>query len=599
MLSEETQISTYPISNHDKSETESLPFVIPPLAEIKPTLIPSQFPESPWGWMGNQATFDEQWKRMNCLLWPSTRRTRSPSKSNWISPAGGLDAGKTGNSYSQFIMQSNFPPSERYQNIRQNVLDCDLRPRGSRWYNVQQSTATTSRWNEHVRPGGGFRVSNVHHESGTKRKNINWFKNGKQKKQTRKPEHHVLAYNNRRHSLGDHSHNQLCQSKKVKSVSRREYARQRQFARSRRKGYSSGISTKDLMFFTNSIGFKSLTGSTHQYICELLDFIIDTKRVYQATTCPAGSKFLQHQIINANWTDFHDILQQVMEKLVTICNDQYGNYVVQCFFKLSDPAVWRKILMRIRSSIRVIAMNQYGCRVLQRVISEIDDVLFRIVIDAISRRAWMLAVHNFGCHVLHCTIVRGSGEIVKILLEKASGRRRKKMLIELSKSAFGCRIVKSMLENAFPGDREIIIEAIMGMPRILLLLCMDEFGNYVIQHIVEHFKEKHSMAVMKVLDSRILEMAKNKFCSNVLEVLYKKGGREVQDRLIKLVDLNFLQECLNDRFANYLVQTMLTEGDPRNRKKILNLLLTIPYLQKLTYGKFVTYRLSKMKRTMA
>jgi len=255
--------------------------------------------------------------------------------------------------------------------------------------------------------------------------------------------------------------------------------------------------------------------------------------------------------------------------------------------------------MRIRSSIRVIAMNQYGCRVLQRVISEIDDVLFRIVIDAISRRAWMLAVHNFGCHVLHCTIVRGSGEIVKILLEKASGRRRKKMLIELSKSAFGCRIVKSMLENAFPGDREIIIEAIMGMPRILLLLCMDEFGNYVIQHIVEHFKEKHSMAVMKVLDSRILEMAKNKFCSNVLEVLYKKGGREVQDRLIKLVDLNFLQECLNDRFANYLVQTMLTEGELKNREIILNLLLTIPHLQKLKYGKFVTYRLSKMNRNMA
>jgi len=256
--------------------------------------------------------------------------------------------------------------------------------------------------------------------------------------------------------------------------------------------------------------------------------------------------------------------------------------------------------MRIRSSICVIAMNQYGCRVLQRAISEINDELFRIVIDAISRRAWMLAVHNFGCHVLHCTIVRGSGEIVRILLEKATGRRRKKMLIELSKSAFGCRIVKSMLENAFPGDREIIIEAIMGMPRILLVLCMDEFGNYVIQHIVEHFKEKHSMAVMKVLASRsILEMAKNKFCSNVLEVLYKKGGREVQDHLIKLVDLNFLQECLNDRFANYLVQTMLTEGDPRNRKKVLNLLLTIPHLQKLTYGKFVTYRLSKMKRNMA
>jgi len=593
-MSKDLQIS---ILNDNKSESESLPFVIPPLAEIKPTLTPSRFPESPTGWFGNQATFDGQWQRFNSFLWTSTPRALSPSTRSSIYPAGGLEVGKkTFNSYTQFIKQSNFPSSKGYQTIRQNALDCDLRRRGSGWYNVQQSTATAPRYNKNVLPGGGFDVTNAHRASGTKRKNVDWFKNGKQKKQTRKPENHVLAYNKRRHSPGDHSHNELSQCKKEKSISENEHARKRKFARSRRKGYSSGISTKDLKFLANYVDFKGPTDSTHRYVCELLDFIIDSKRVHQVTTCPAGSKFLQHQIINANYTDFHDILHQVMENLVAMCNEQYGNYVVQCFFQLSNPTVERKILMRMRRSICVIAMNQYGCRVLQRAISAIDDKLFRIVIDTIARSEWMLAVHNFGCHVLHCTIVRGSGEIVRIMLESATGRRRKKRLIELCKSPFGCRIAMRMLENAFPGDREIIIEAIMSIPRILLTLCMDEFGNYVIQHIVEHFKEKHSIAIMKVLDGRLLELAKNKFCSNVLEMLYKKGGREVQDRLIKLVDLNFLQEWLNDRFANYLVQTMLTaEGEAKNREKILNLLLANPHLQKLKYGKFVTYRLSKMK----
>jgi len=72
-----------------------------------------------------------------------------------------------------------------------------------------------------------------------------------------------------------------------------------------------------------------------------------------------------------------------------------------------------------------------------------------------------------------------------------------------------------------------------------------------------------------------------------LEVLYKHGGKDVEDRFVKLLDRNLLKEFLNDQFANYLIQTMLTAGDPRNREKLRRLLLTIPHLLKLKYGKFV------------
>jgi len=378
-----------------------------------------------------------------------------------------------------------------------------------------------------------------------------------------------------------------------------DYARNKRYAPSLRKRYKSGISAKDLKLFTKNIGFKSSTDGTHNYICELVDYVIDSKLVYRASACPRGSKFLQHQIINANWVDRDGILEQVMEKLVTICNDNYGNYVVQCFFMLSNPDIEKEILLKMKGSLCMVAMNQYGCRVLQKAIPTLNDELFQIVIDALARNTYMLALHNFGCHVLQRAIERGTGQVVRVLMLNLTGSQRTSRLVELSKDCFGCRIIQRMLEQADFDDRETIIQGIIGSPRDLLALCMDEFGNYVIQCVLEHNHAEHSMALMEVLDGRLLKMAKNKFCSNVLEVLYKRGGRDVEDRLIKQVDVHFLKECLNDRFANYLVQTMLTEGEPENRAKIRSLLKTIPDLKDLKFGIFVIYRLCRLNKSLA
>lgn len=115
---------------------------------------------------------------------------------------------------------------------------------------------------------------------------------------------------------------------------------------------------------------------------------------------------------------------------------------------------------------------------------------------------------------------------------------------------------------------------------------------------MDNSEAKHSIAVMDVFEGRLLEMAKNKFSSNVLEVVYKRGGRKVEDRIVKQVDDYFLKECLNNKFANYLVQTFLTEGDSKNRENIRILLNSMSDLKKLKFGKFVIYRLCRLNRSL-
>jgi len=547
-------------------------------------------PASPRNWFGSQVIANSD----------NLPRPRTPTTPCWVYQSSGLYSEKKAQSCYSPLTVFQYP-SQSEEFLSQDDFNSGVLHGGSPWCNLQQSTHTAGPCKENVHPGGGSRKSDDPQFRGPILADVNNnFTSDIKATGDIKIIQPISEENNTHFGQLKRSDNEVFIYRPEKSGGDGVvYARKKRYARSLRKRYSSGISAKDLKLFTKAIGFKSCTDGSHNYICELLDFVIDSKRVYRASTCPRGSKFLQHQIINANWADRNDILEQVMEKLVTICNENYGNYVVQCFFMLSNPEIERKILLRMKGSLCLVAMDQYGCRVLQKAIPTLNDELLRIVIDAIAPKTYALAVHNFGCHVLQRAIERGTGQVVRVLLSNAIRGRRRYRLVELARNSFGCRIIQRMLEKAFPVDRVTIIQAIMGTPRDLLMLCMDEFGNYVVQHIVDHFQAEHSMAVMDVLDKRLLKMAKNKFCSNVLEVLYKRGGREVEDRLIQQVDLRFLKECLNDKFANYLVQTMLMEGEPENRVKIRLLLQNIPDLKELKFGKFVIYRLCRLNRTLA
>jgi len=89
------------------------------------------------------------------------------------------------------------------------------------------------------------------------------------------------------------------------------------------------------------------------------------------------------------------------------------------------------------------------------------------------------------------------------------------------------------------------------------------------------------------MDAKLLEMVKNKFWSYVIEVVYKSGGGDFENRFIMQLIRKLLKKFLKDELAHYLVQTMLTKGEPENRVKFQRLLLTIPDLRELKYWKFV------------
>jgi hypothetical protein len=123
-------------------------------------------------------------------------------------------------------------------------------------------------------------------------------------------------------------------------------------------------------------------------------------------------------------------------------------------------------------------------------------------------------------------------------------------------------------------------------------LVQDQYGNYVIQHILERGKPAEKSLVISKVTGQVLTLSKHKFASNVVEKCVAFGSKSDRQKLIEEVIVTKadgtapLVLMMKDQFANYVVQKMLDVVDGEQRDILVAKIK--PHLQSLkkyTYGK--------------
>ncbi|KFK24590.1 hypothetical protein AALP_AAs67532U001500 [Arabis alpina] len=132
------------------------------------------------------------------------------------------------------------------------------------------------------------------------------------------------------------------------------------------------------------------------------------------------------------------------------------------------------------------------------------------------------------------------------------------------------------------------------------MLAQDQYGNYVIQHVLEHGKPDERTVIITELAGKIVQMSQQKFASNVVEKCLTFGGPEERELLVNemlgTTDENEpLQAMMKDQFANYVVQKVLETCDDQQRELILTRIkVHLNALKKYTYGKHIVARVEKL-----
>lgn len=91
-------------------------------------------------------------------------------------------------------------------------------------------------------------------------------------------------------------------------------------------------------------------------------------------------------------------------------------------------------------------------------------------------------------------------------------------------------------------------------------LILDQFGNYVAQHIIEHGRDEDRAKLVGLVISQLSNFSKHKFASNVVEKSIQFGSKEERDRIVAtLTAVNDKgespsQSLIRDQYGNYVIR---------------------------------------------
>ena len=117
-------------------------------------------------------------------------------------------------------------------------------------------------------------------------------------------------------------------------------------------------------------------------------------------------------------------------------------------------------------------------------------------------------------------------------------------------------------------------------------LVQDQYGNYVVQHILEHGRNCDKDMIVNEVFGRVPDLSCHKFASNVVEKCVVHSEKKHRSRLIDEVcgTPNAMFDMMKDQFANYVIQKMLDVADYDEKKRLLNKMRPhINALKKYTY----------------
>ncbi|KAH9484270.1 Pumilio domain-containing protein C6G9.14 [Psilocybe cubensis] len=276
-----------------------------------------------------------------------------------------------------------------------------------------------------------------------------------------------------------------------------------------------------------------------------------------------GSRFIQGKLETI--TDeqkqraFEEIHPKHTEELI---QNVFGNYVIQKFLDHGMMGQKDAIADVVIRRALDFSIHIYGCRVVQKLIDYVPESGHKIIIQLLEKDILTCIKNPHGNHVIQKIIQVVNPNLLTFLPSISEN------ILDLATHSYGCRVLQRCLEYISPEYLEGLLESIH---RHTIELMQDQYGNYVIQFIIEQGRAKDRNIVISKIIKNLVALSHHKYASNVCEkalVHTDSDGRHklIQEIMTMAPDFdNTIVKMMNDQYANYVLQRslLLVEGNQR------------------------------------
>ncbi|KAJ1569158.1 Pumilio 2, partial [Nowakowskiella sp. JEL0078] len=295
-----------------------------------------------------------------------------------------------------------------------------------------------------------------------------------------------------------------------------------------------------------------------------------------------GSRFIQQKLESANGDDKQLVFDEIIPNTLQLMTDKH------------------LLAKQMEGHVLSLSLQMYGCRVVQKALEHVLTDQQAALIHELDGNVLKCVKDQNGNHVIQKAIERIPAEHCQFIIDAFHGQ-----VYALATHPYGCRVIQRIFEHCtddHTGNRGANAKPLLDeLHRYTLNLIQDQYGNYVIQHVLEHGKPQDKALIVGKVRGQVLQMSKHKFASNVIEKCVAFGTRRDRQMLIDEViqgkpdGTSPLVAMMKDQFANYVVQKMLEVVDGEQREMLL--VRIKPHLQSLkkyTYGKHLIAKVEKM-----
>ncbi|KAL6545911.1 hypothetical protein OROGR_009785 [Orobanche gracilis] len=347
---------------------------------------------------------------------------------------------------------------------------------------------------------------------------------------------------------------------------------------------------------TNGIGSSSpsssstFTPSTRPIYSSLNDL---RGKIVLAAKDQFGCRFLQNKFEEGDREDIHMIFTEVKDHICELMTDQFGNYLIQKFFKVCSEEQMTQLLyflIKDERKFKEICSDMHGTRAVQKLLEHLTTPEQRSIVIAVLRRITLALIkNNNGQHVIQHCLKHFPNEDNKHILNVVADN-----CLDVATDKSGCCVLQQCLTHSVGESRDRLIAQIISNA---LVLSEHPYGNYVVQYILGFKIVQVTLDIMAQLSGNYVSLSMNKYGSNVVEQCLKQSeGDEALPIIEELIHSpNFLR-VLQDPYGNYVAQSalMVSKGEAQHTMVRL-VLVNYPFLHSHPHGKRVLARTRGIK----
>lgn len=308
-----------------------------------------------------------------------------------------------------------------------------------------------------------------------------------------------------------------------------------------------------------------------------------------------GSRYIQDKLDLWTQSDVEIFFETIIESFVDLSTNVFGNYVVQKIIKQLNETQLVEIFYKIYEHIGTMSLNIYGCRVIQiflELCKKYELTQFNEIVSCLQNNFEEITTSSYGNHVMQkCMELDGKNMLVIKMCYEAH---------KYAKEKYGCRIIQNMLQNKYDMKVSVIEDLKSNLLSNASTLITDQYGNYVLQILIQD--EKYKKILLDYVVMHCKELSLCKFSSNIVEKYVNTTDKNIIDQFFEQInvvldDKPFILTMIQDGCANYVVQTLYNYSS-ETQKKIIQDIIKENYtsLQNVPWFKSMYNKMSHKKK---